>query len=336
MHRYRSILSLSHVLRGAVVLLLLVPSTAHSMLCSLEGSGETLLRGDFGPTLAIPATLPDGALLWRADEILRRVTCVKDNAQPASEEVVLQVNPMGQTLGTGVRAGITWNGVDYLQQTGHIATGAHLPACPTAGSAEPACAGVSLDLRLSVFLEKSGATPYSGQVSHQASYEVFRLGSHLDDATPASTSLAYQLDNLAGLRFIGCDAQLQVMPETIDFGKVPMQDVAVNAVAATRTFTLLSSRACEASFSVAARFQPVSGVLTDNLLVPQGNDSVGIRISHADDAEVVPFNRYFHLADLLGDSPSAVSRFNAELVWRTPRPVPGPFSAELLIDLVYK
>lgn len=324
------------VLQGGVLLLLLAPGSAHSMACSVEGSGETLLRGDFGASLAIPATLPDGAVLWRSEEIQRRVTCMKDTAQTQAEEVVLQVNPTARPLGAGVRIGITWQGVDYHQQAGHIATGAHLPACPAAGTAEPACAAVSLDLRLSVFLEKFGVTPYSGQVSHQASYEVFRLGSHLESATPVSSSLTYQLDNLAGLRFVGCDAQLQVLPENIDFGKVAMQDVEVGAVAATRTFTLLSTRACETSFSVDARLQAVSGVVSDKLLVPLGNDSVGIRVSRADDATVIPFNRYFHLVDLLRNTPSALSRFNAELVWRTARPLPGPFTAEVLIDLVYK
>lgn len=334
MHRHHSIIPFA--LHAALALLLLAPSSAWGVTCSLQGSGETLIRGDVGATLAIPATLPEGALLWRSEVIQRRVECVKDNAQTAAEEVVLLVNPTAQPIGTGVRVGITWQGVDYLQQTGRIATGVRLPACPSAGSAQPACASASLDLTLSVFLEKHGATPYSGQVSHQASVEVFRVGSHLDDATSARNSLAYQLDNLTGLRFIGCDAQLQVLPESIDFGKVTMQDVEVGGVAATRPFALLSSRTCDTSFSVDARLQPVSGALNGNLLVPLGNDSIGIRIRHAGNGAVVPFNRYVHLADLLRDSPSAVSRFNAELVWRTTRPLPGAFSAEVLIDLVYK
>lgn len=144
------------------------------------------------------------------------------------------------------------------------------------------------------------------------------------------------INNLRGMRFVACDADLQVLPETVEFGDVAIHQVAIGKVTATQTFSLLTSRSCDSPFSIDARFRPVTGNLSGELLIPVGNDSLGIRITSAVNGQLLRYNEPFHLAELLGETNTARADFNAELLWNTNMPRPGPFNAEVMVDLFYK
>jgi hypothetical protein len=187
-----------------------------------------------------------------------------------------------------------------------------------------------------VFIQKFGPTPPSGVASDLLDYRMFQLdGSSGLDPLP-DNHLNYVINNLAGLRFVACDAELRVMPEVVEFGQVPISKVQVGGVAAFERFALATSRICDSPFSLNARFTPVTGVLNGDLLMPAHNDSIGIRVTNARTGKPVRYHEPFHLTDLLGDNYSATADFNAELIWQTDAPTPGPFEAEVLVDLFYK
>lgn len=314
---------------------LMLPATGVAMTCKTQGSGETVVRGDLSSSVAIPATLPDGSVVWRSERLDIGVVCARDQAGDA-EEVFLYLNPENLQIGQGIRAGMTLNGIDYLQTSGRVPTQQVVPACSKSADNLTACATVSFNLPFSVFIQKYGPTPPSGVASDLLDYRMFQVDSGSAMNPVPDNNLNYLINNLAGLRFVACNAELRVMPETIDFGEVPIKDVRIGKVAAFHRFALATSRICDSPFSLNARFTPVSGTLSGDVLVPVNNDSVGIRIANVLDDSLIRYNEPFPATDLLGDNYSATADFYAELVWQTNAPTPGPFSAEVLVDLFYK
>ncbi|NWB97973.1 fimbrial protein [Pseudomonas gingeri] len=317
-------------LRPLLCLGLLSPASAFALTCTVQGTGATLVNADLGSTVAIPASSPNGSVIWRSEPLNLALDCVKDNPQGGDEDVFIYLNPAGQVIGQGIRAGLTLDGVDHRQSSGRIATGRRVPGC-LAGTCPP----LSFNLAFSVFIEKFGPTPPSGVASNLLDYRLFQLDGSAG-AGAGGRSLNYVINNLAGLRFVACDAELQVIPETVDFGRVAIERVVMGQVAARRPFALHTSRTCDTAFSLDARLKPVAGSVSGDLLIPQGNDGVGIRVVRTDGGMGVPYNRSFHLADLLGETRAAMARFDAELVWNSDRPKAGPFSAGVVIDLFYK
>lgn len=313
----------------------LLPATGMAMVCKTQGAGEVVVRADLSSSVAIPATLPQGTIVWRSERLSLSVECSREQAGPA-EEVMLYLNPENLQIGQGIRAGLSLSGVDYLQTTGRIPTQQVLPACTEGAGNIAACPKASFTLPFSVFIDKFGPTPPSGVASDLLDYRVFQMDGASGMSPTPDKSLSYVINNLSGLRFVACNAQLRVLPETIEFGDVAIRNVRVGEVATFQRFALATSRTCDSPFSLNARFTPVTGLLSGDVLVPANNDSIGIRITHAPAHKPIRFNEPFHVIDLLGDTYSATADFNAELIWQTPAPKPGPFSAEVMVDLFYK
>lgn len=345
----RNFLNVSALCRGYVVarlapsrrvfwlmMFLLTPATGFAMVCKTQGAGETVIRANLDSSVAIPASAPDGEIVWRSERQDLQVECIKDGAQSGAEEIFLIVNPDNLKVGQGIRAGVTLSGVDYQQSSGRISTGHYLPACLEGSGDIGACPTARFNLAFSVFIQKSGPTPHSGVASDLLDYRVFQLDGARGANPLPGQSLDYRINNLNGLRFVACDAQLQVVPESIEFGNVGIQNVAVGRVIERRPFSLVTRRSCDSPFSLGARFRPVSGSLSGSYLIPAANDGVGIRILSARDDAVLKYNEPFHLADLLNDVQAASVDFNAELVWQKNSPKAGPFAAEVMVDLFYK
>jgi hypothetical protein len=311
----------------------MLPATGLAMTCKTEGAGETVVRADLSSSVAIPATLPNGSVVWRSERLNLAVECTRDSPG-AAEDVFMYLNPENVPIGQGIRAGLTLNGIDYLQTNGRIPTQQTVPACSDVNLA--ACPKVSFNLPFSVFVQKYGATPPSGAASDLIDYRMFQIDSGSGMSPVPDNNLNYVINNLQGLRFVACSAELRVMPETVEFGDVAIRNVRVGEVATFERFALATSRICDSPFSLNARFTPVSGTLSGDVLVPVNNDSVGIRITNARTNVPLRYNEPFHATDLLGENYSATADLNAELIWQTNTPKPGAFSAEVLVDLFYK
>ncbi|MGV8916268.1 MAG: fimbrial protein [Pseudomonas sp.] len=323
-------------LRPLLLLFLLSPASALALVCKEQNSGAAQINADLSSTVAIPASVPQGTVVWRSERLNIQVECFKDGLQGQAEEVFLYLNPDSLLIGQGIRAGLTLDGVDYLHNSGRIPTRQILPVCHEGDSNIGACPRISFNLAFSVFIEKFGPTPPSGIGSHLLNYRMFQLDSGVGINPLPGHNLNYVINNLNGLRFIACDAELQIVPETVEFGSIGIQGVKVGQVIERRPFSLLTSRTCDTPFSLGARFKPVSGVLSGELLVPAANDGVGIRIVNAQSGATIPYNQPFHLADLLVQNPSARADFNAELLWHSATPKAGAFEAEVIVDLFYK
>lgn len=325
---------LSRYVRTVLLTGLLSPATGFALTCKVQDTGAAVFNADLGSSVAIPASAPNGTIIWRSETVDLAVDCYKDSQQMGDEEVFIYLNPANQLIGQGIRAGLSHEGVDYLQSSGRISTRRSVPSCQ-AGDGQQ-CPHLTFNLRFSVFIEKFGATPPSGIASTLQDYRLFQLDGANGLAAQPGSNLNYVINHLNGLRFVACDAELQVVPETVDFGKVAIADVTLGRVVQTRPFALHTSRTCDTAFSLDARLKPVSGSLAGDLLIPTGNSGVGIRIVRAEGGSTVPYNQLFHLADLLGNTRSAEANFDAQLVWNSDRPKAGPFAAGVIVDLFYK
>jgi type 1 fimbria pilin len=329
----------SHVFpstRALLLTLLLSPATCFALVCKTQGSGETTLHADLGSSVAIPTNVPEGEVVWRSERLELQVECAKDGMAATQEEIFIYINPENRHIGQGIRAGVTLEGIDHLQSSGRIRTGHFLPVCHEGEANIGACPKVGFNLAFSVFIQKFGPTPPSGVASNLQDYRVLQLDSGAGLNPMPDASLGYQINNLNGLRFVACDAELQVMPESVEFGNVGIQQVAVGKVIERRPFSLVTRRDCDSPFSLGARFKPVTGHVAGDYLIPAANNGIGIRILNSRDDSVIRYNEPFHLADLLGDTQAASVDFNAELVWQTQTPKAGPFEAEVMVDLFYK
>lgn len=321
--------------RLLLLTLMLSPATSYALVCKVQRTGEILLRSDLGSTVAIPATVPDGDVVWRSERFNIQVECAKDGQQTLREEVFLYLNPDNLPIGQGIRVGLSLNGIDYLQSGGRVSTGQFVPVCHEGDSNIGACPTTSFPLSFSVFIQKFGATPPSGVASDLLNYRLFQLDGQALNPLPGQ-SLSYVIDSLRGLRFVACDAELQVVPETVEFGNIGIQNVVVGNVIDRRPFSLRASRSCDSPFSLNARFKPVTGWLKGDLLIPAANNGLGIRVLSARDGRTLRYNEPFFLADLLDDTRQSSVDFNAELVWQSAQPKAGPFEAEVMVDLFYK
>ncbi|MDB6143776.1 MAG: fimbrial protein [Pseudomonas sp.] len=323
-------------IRLLLLTLALSPATAFALVCKEQNSGSAVIQADLGSTVAIPASVPEGTVVWRSDRVNAQIECYKDGLQGQQEEVFIYLNPDSLLVGEGIRAGLTLNGIDYVQSSGRISTGQKLPVCHEGDSNIGACPRITFNLAFSVFIQKFGPTPPSGIGSHLLNYRLFQLDSVAGLNPLPGHNLNYVINNLNGLRFIACDAELQVVPETVEFGSVGIQSVQIGKVVERRPFSLVTSRTCDTPFSLGARFKPVSGVVSGDFLVPVNNNGVGVRIVNAQSGATIAYNQPFHLADLLAQNPSARADFDAELVWQSKTPKAGAFEAQVIVDLFYK
>lgn len=317
------------------LLSLTLPATGMAMTCKVQGTGETVIQAELSSDVAIPATLPDDSVVWRSERLTLAVECARE-APGGAEDVFIYLNPENQQIGQGIRAGLTLNGIDYLQSNGRVPVQQTVPGCSEAPARIAACPTVRFNLPFSVFIQKYGPTPPSGVASNVRNYRMFQIDSGNGMNPVPDNNLNYVINDLTGLRFVACNAELRVMPETVEFGDVAIRNVRVGEVATFQRFALATSRICDSPFSLNARFTPVSGTLSGDVLVPTDNQSIGIRITNARNNNPVRYNEPFHATHLLGDDYSATADFNAELLWQTDKPTPGPFSAEVMVDLFYK
>ncbi|SFP40029.1 fimbrial protein [Ralstonia sp. NFACC01] len=326
-------MNISRVLSLLMMLLAWLPAKSFAVSCwADDGKNTAIITEALGTDLAVPADAPDGTIIWESKPRTIYVLCA-DDREIGSEWIYFYLNPWSISVGTGIRVGIRYQGVKITQSSGKVNTwhSSH-EGCTWAN-----CTGwrkAQFTLTFSVFVEKYGATPTSGQASNLATYNVFQLDGAGGMNYPATNNLNYVLTGLSNIRFVPCAPQLTVTPGTVDFGEVFGLNATVGSVAASKRVNLNLQRACTTPYTVNARFTPTAGTVVDGLLVPEKNDSVGISILRSATQEKLAFNDWFKLTDMSGSTPASIS-LDTQLVWRK-KSVPGPFNAAVVIDLYYK
>ncbi|PIB44547.1 hypothetical protein AOA59_11140 [Pseudomonas sp. 2822-15] len=310
-----------------------LPATSYALSCVEDGSGAYVDINPLGTSLAVAADAPDGTIIWESGPRSTNVLC-KDDRNHGREEVYFYVNPANVSIGQGIRVGIRYNNAPITQSTGKVGTGFYSDR----GCNWSNCTGwdkARFTLNFSVFIEKYGKTPPSGQASTLAQYRVFQLDGVRGLNTNPNSNLNYIVTGMNDIRFVPCAPELTITPSVVNF-PTPSRKAQVGAVASTANFNLSLRKVCDTPYTVNARFAttPGGGSVINGLLVPANNSSVGISLSRADSDQRLPFNDWFTLQTLMG-SGQARNDFRADLSWRT-LPIPGAFDAAVVVDMFYK
>ncbi|MGY3256072.1 fimbrial protein [Pseudomonas chlororaphis] len=321
----------SSVVSAVFLFLLGVPLKSFALSCLVDGSNSASFNEALGTDLAVQADAPDGTIIWESEARSVPVVCVA-NEYAGKEDVYLYLNPANVNVGAGIRVGIRYNGVAITQSSGKYNTGHNSHE----GCTWSNCSGwrAKFTLKFSVFIEKYGSTPTTGQATTLKSYRVFQLdGVGGLNQTPNS-NLNYILTGIDRIRFIPCSPKLTVTPNTVDFGRLSSNGGQSGQQIIASKFSLNLKRDCTTPYTVNARFTPKTGSILNGLLVPANNSSVGISLLREENNEKLAYNSWFKLTDMTGASPIKVDLL-AQLFWRA-KPVLGPFSAAVIIDLFYK
>jgi hypothetical protein len=307
-----------------LLLVALGPATSYALTCKAV-NGEESIISSIGTTIAVPADVPDGTIIWESDKIIANVRCTNDVEGAGSEIIYLWTDPAGLgSIGQGVRIGIRFKNTLY-RSAARIDTGEK-----SCYSGPAWVCSQDFSLPFSVIVEKFGSVPVSGQASTLAQYRVFQL----DGANSIiKGNLNYIVSGLSNIRFVPCSPDLSITPSVVNFRRVYAGTAENGKVASSAKFTLGLNKSCDTPLTVEAKFTPASGSVIGGLLVPPNNNSVGIRLSRVDDGKALPFSKWFKLVDL-GRQPDSID-FNADLIWRA-APVMGAFEAAVVVDMTYK
>jgi len=309
------------------------PTTAFALSCKEDITESAVIRESLGTALAVAADAPDGTIIWESPPHTIKVKCA-DDRELGSETVYFYMNPLNTTIGNGIRAGIRYYGLAITANSGKVSTGySSHEGCDWAN-----CIGwnkARFTLTFTVFIEKYGPTPPSGQATSLPEYRVFQLDGANGLNTIPDSNLNYIVTGINKIRFVPCSPKLTITPSIINFPGALSSTAIQGDVASTANFTLGLARSCDTPYTVNARFASTSGggSIINNLLVPANNSSIGISLSRVETAEKIPFNTWFKLADLTGAS--STSEFRADVIWRE-SPKIGPFEAAVVVDLFYK
>lgn len=310
------------------------PATSFALSCKEDGTNSAISKDSLGTALAVPADAPDGTIIWESPLHTIKVICA-DDYERGEETVYFHMNPANVSIGDGIRVGIRYKNSAITSSSGKVSTGfSSHTGCNWAN-----CTGwdkAKFTLTFSIFIEKYGPTPPSGQASSRPEYRVFQLDGVGGLNPKPNSNLNYVVTGINNIRFIPCSPELTITPSIVNFRRALSSTAGVGKIASSANFSLGLSRSCDTPYTVNARFASTAGggSVINNLLVPPNNSSVGISLARSETNENVPFDTWFKLTDLTGRDQSK-NDFKADLIWREP-PKPGTFEASVIVDLFYK
>ncbi|ROL81466.1 hypothetical protein BLX41_04770 [Pseudomonas protegens] len=319
------------LLSPVLLLLTALPTTSHALSCK-SSDGSAKITEALGTPLAIPANAPNGTVIWESEERTVNVVCTDDQNIKSKEQIFFYVNPERKSIGQGIQIGIRYNDKKIVQSSGSYATG---------NSTWNNCSGTGCNnwearfsLKFTVFVEKFGTAPTSGNIPALNDYRVFQLDGSGGLNNKKDSNINYIVNGLNNIRFVACEPEIKITPASLDFGRVAITAVQIGKVAGSKSFTVGLNRGCDTPYTVNARFTPTKGKILEDKLVPNDNPSVGISIRNLQNNIQVPFSKWFKLTDL--KDKSYTNNFEADLIWLQNKPIGGKFNAGVTMDLYYQ
>ncbi|UHM93579.1 fimbrial protein [Rahnella victoriana] len=318
---------LRRLLNPPVLILLLLLFSRHALALDCVEKGTGIVDKPAIPVgqLAIPANVPAGTKVWESNDIT--VTAYCDNVLGSAIDVVhFYFNPKSQSIGEGLRLGVSYNGQELEQDQQRTSTNS--TPIQRGGS-------VTLDVTFRLYIKVTGTPPSAGYYQGTDQFTVFQLdGSSRVNNTPGAKNLKYNLSGLQGVRFLACGSDLKVWPESqiVDFGAIQSTTLSRSSGISLPFAIRAVKQGCLDNFSLQAEFSTASPLL-DNTAIDLQN---GARLMlYNDQDQLVVFNRYDDFA-ALNNVNEVTKNFSARLSAIPGRALTlGQFDASVIVKINY-
>ncbi|RBQ33799.1 hypothetical protein C2125_13065 [Rahnella aquatilis] len=306
-------------------IMLLFSRSALALDCVEKGTGIVDKLPIPVGQLAIPANVPPGTKVWESNDIT--VTAYCDNVLGSSIDVVhFYFNPKSQSIGEGLRLGVSYNGQELEQDQQRTSTNS--PPIQRGGS-------VTLDVTFRLYIKVTGTPPSTGYYLGADQFTVFQLdGSGSVNNTPGAKNLKYNLSGLQGVRFLACGSDLKVYPESqiLNFGEIQSTMLSRSAGVSLPFAIRAVKQGCLDNFSLQAEFSTASPLL-DNTAIDLANGAKLMLFNEQQQA--IAFNRYDDFAQL-NNVNEVTKNFTARVSAIPGRELSlGQFEASVIVKINY-
>lgn len=238
--------------------------------------------------LAIPANVPVGTKIWESNDIIMTAYC--DNVLGSNMDVVhFYFNPDSQSLGEGLKLGVTYNGQDLEQNEQRIST-----------NSTPIRTGqnVTFHIIFRLYIKLDGHAPSNGSYGGANEFVVFQLdGSGGLNKTPTAKNVRYSLSGLQGIRFLACGSDIKVYPESqiVNFANIQSKTL-LKGESINLPFSIKATKqGCVDNFSLQAEFSTASPLIGDNAIDLQNGAKLML---YNELQQAIRFNYYADFAEL--------------------------------------
>ncbi len=329
-----------------LILLSTVHITSHALACQSDEYGTSF--DDYIPqTIAVPLDLPINSILWRSETRTMTITCYQD-VRNGSENAYFYLNPYNN-LGENVELGVNVNGIDYRHS--QVAKGRIVinELKFTGCSKDAGCPNVkkSFTLNSNYFVSKkvpplAPGTPPEGPLADVPPRLIaFQIDGVNGMNSANGKNFQMWLTGLDNFRYVNCATTMEIYPSQINFRTAFAHKAQANKKIEEQPFYVKGIKQCEntAPYGLNISFSPSptgTASADKSMLIPNDNDSVGIRIWDTMHDMPIKLNSAYEFKPA-SDMESIITRkFQAQLIWATSTAKAGPFNAGLLVDFYYK
>lgn len=322
--------------------LLLFAQRSLAVSCQLDGiSSDMLLQVD---GIAIARELPKGTIIWRSPDYHVSGKCWQDKVAPL-EYIHLHLGPYdaAQTdLGPHLEIGVNlkdWGDTRYSDTSGGRID-MNWPAIPACDS-QYGCKNQAQAFKFSfnVFLSKKSqpAAGGDGPIGAPSVHMAFLMDGFARTNWLEEQNFRMTLMGINLIRYVGCSSLIDINPRVLDFGSIAAAGMQVNKPIKELALTVTATKKCASRYGLDANFRPTRGSLLNGYtLVPDNNDSVGIKLFKGANKTPVQFDTKFELVPVAAPATVTVTPFTAQLLWLKNTATLGAFNAAATLEIYYK
>lgn len=326
------------------LLLLLISHQALALACRDNIADGGLAHVIVIPDIRLPSTAPIGSVIWRSPNQSTKAVCYKDFIQTSPEYVYMYINPMEMTFKNNLEFGININGVNYPLLEGQrtqIRLNTVINGCSSPNVTQEQCkqdTQKTFDYSYHLYIRKMGNTPSSGTYDIGSGSETIAYF-QLDGEGGLNTNGNYRLYawGLANIKFIGCQANANFSPGSVDLGRIGTAGKITGGRAdkQSRQFSLTVNVNCAEDIGVDVYFDSPEIISGDGTALELPN---GLNLKLREDAS----GQYVVFKDVNTGFLEKFERlrqktrtYSTELYWRAQEPVIGPFDTSATVTLYY-
>jgi type 1 fimbria pilin len=305
--------------------LLFMSRVVWALDCVEQGTGLVNMPPITVGQLAIPSNVPVGTKIWESNDISMTAYC--DNVLGTIIDVVhFYFNPKSQSLGYGLKLGVSYNGQDLEENAQRLSTGS-----------SPIVKGqnVTVPVSFRLYIKLDGNAPSSGNYVGDDQFTVFQLdGSRGLNQSGNARNVKYTLSGLRGIRFLACGSDLQVYPESqiVDFSNIQKNRLSEGSGVSLPFSIKAIKQGCTDNFSLQAEFSSPNPLIGDNAIDLQNGAKLML---YNDLQQAIRFEHYDNFAEL-NNVNEVTKEFTATLSAIPGREITlGQFDASVIVKINY-